>query len=104
MPFGSVGSGQFGTYFIGYASSPDVIEQMLANMFLGKPPASHDRILDFSTAITGGLFFVPSADFLDDPPGAPSSPQTTSEPSDRSTHNDESLRIGGLNSAAGTNP
>ena len=29
----------------------------------------HDRILDFSTAVTGSLFFVPSAGFLDDPPG-----------------------------------
>src|SRR6202042_3584084 len=26
MPFGSVGAGEFGTYFIGYARSPDVIE------------------------------------------------------------------------------
>ena len=30
MPFGRVGAGEFGTYFIGYARSPDVIEQMLA--------------------------------------------------------------------------
>ena len=37
-------------------------------MFIGNPPGNHDRILDFSTAVTGGLFFVPSADFLDDPP------------------------------------
>ena len=37
---------------------------MLRNMFLGKPPASHDRILDFSRAVTGTLFFVPTADFL----------------------------------------
>ena len=32
------------------------------------PPGNHDRILDFSTAVTGCLFFAPSADFLDDPP------------------------------------
>ncbi len=68
MPFGRVSVGEFGTYFIGYARSPDVIEQMLTNMFVGKPPGSYDRILDFSTAVTGNLFFVPSADFLDDPP------------------------------------
>ena len=49
MAFGAVGSQEFGTYFIGYAATPSVIEQMLRNMFLGKPPASHDRILDFST-------------------------------------------------------
>jgi putative iron-dependent peroxidase len=68
MPFGRVGSREFGTYFIGYARSPDVIEEMLRNMFIGKPAGNHDRILDFSTAVTGNLFFVPSGDFLDDPP------------------------------------
>ena len=66
MAFGAVGSQEFGTYFIGYAATPSVIEEMLRNMFLGKPPASHDRILDFSRAVTGTLFFVPTADFLDD--------------------------------------
>ncbi len=71
MPFGTVGSGEFGTYFIGYARTPTVTERMLERMFLGDPPASHDRILDFSTAVTGSLFFVPSADFLDDPPDPP---------------------------------
>jgi putative iron-dependent peroxidase len=47
---------------------------MLANMFIGNPPGNTDRILDFSTATTGGLFFAPSADFLDDPPGPPGPP------------------------------
>jgi putative iron-dependent peroxidase len=68
MPFGRVGAGEFGTYFIGYARTPDVIEQMLRNMFLGTPDAAHDRVLDVSTALTGTLFFVPSAGFLADPP------------------------------------
>ncbi len=71
MPFGRVGAGEFGTYFIGYASNPDVIEQMLSNMFIGDPPGNTDRLLDFSTALTGNLFFVPSGDFLDDPPAGP---------------------------------
>ena len=66
MPFGRVGAEEFGTYFIGYARTPNVIEEMLANMFVGKPPGNHDRLLDFSSAVTGNLFFVPSADFLDD--------------------------------------
>jgi porphyrinogen peroxidase len=70
MPFGRVGTGEFGTYFIGYARTPAVIEQMLTNMFVGSPPGTTDRILDFSTAVTGTLFFVPSSDFLDDPPDA----------------------------------
>jgi putative iron-dependent peroxidase len=65
MPFGEVGKGNSGTYFIGYARSPRTIEQMLENMFIGKPPGNYDRILDFSRAVTGTLFFVPTADFLD---------------------------------------
>jgi porphyrinogen peroxidase len=71
MPFGSPGRGEYGTYFIGYAATPEVTEQMLANMFLGRPPASHDRILDFSTAVTGCLFFAPAQDFLGDLPAPP---------------------------------
>jgi porphyrinogen peroxidase len=71
MPFGAVGRGEFGTYFIGYARSPSVTERMLERMFLGDPQASHDRILDFSTAVTGTLFFVPSVDFLDNLPDPP---------------------------------
>jgi porphyrinogen peroxidase len=68
VPFGRLGDGEFGTYFIGYAAAPDVIEEMLRNMFVGKPPGNYDRILDFSTAATGTLFFVPSADFLENLP------------------------------------
>ena len=74
MPFGSAGRGEFGTYFAGYAASPGVTEQMLANMFIGDPPGNYDRILDFSAAVSGGLFFVPSADFLRHPPGPPGLP------------------------------
>jgi putative iron-dependent peroxidase len=71
MPFGSIGKGEYGTYFIGYSRSPRVTEQMLENMFIGRPPGNYDRILDFSTAVTGGLFFVPTATFLDDVADAP---------------------------------
>lgn len=71
MPFGEVGADEFGTYFIGYARTPAVIEEMLQNMFIGKPPGNTDRILDFSTAVTGNLFFVPTVELLEDPP-APS--------------------------------
>jgi porphyrinogen peroxidase len=74
MPFGSLGAGQFGTYFIGYAATPSVTELMLQHMFIGDPPGNYDRILDFSTATTGALFFVPTADFLDDPPPLPGEP------------------------------
>ncbi|NJC70021.1 Dyp-type peroxidase [Planosporangium thailandense] len=71
MPFGEAGRGEFGTYFIGYARTPTVTERMLERMFLGDPPARHDRILDFSTPVTGSLFFVPSNNFLDNLPDPP---------------------------------
>jgi porphyrinogen peroxidase len=77
MPFGDVGRAEFGTYYISYAASPTVTEQMLTNMFIGNPPGNTDRILDFSTAVTGGLFFAPSADFLDNLPDPPSSSTTS---------------------------
>ncbi|WP_199259000.1 Dyp-type peroxidase [Paracoccus binzhouensis] len=64
MPFGSPARGEFGTYFIGYAREPGRIETMLRNMFIGDPPGNYDRILDVSTAVTGGLFFVPAAAML----------------------------------------
>ena len=65
MPFGRPTQGEFGTYFIGYSKSPSTIELMLQNMFVGRPPGNYDRLLDFSRAVTGNLFFVPSATFLE---------------------------------------
>ena len=65
MPFGRAGTAEFGTYFIGYARSPRTIEKMLENMFVGNPPGNYDRLLDFSRAMTGNLFFVPTATFLE---------------------------------------
>jgi porphyrinogen peroxidase len=59
MPFGSLGAGEFGTYFIGYAATPSVTELMLQHMFLGNPPGNYDRILDFSSAVTGTLSSCP---------------------------------------------
>jgi len=95
MPFGRVGTGEFGTYFIGYAADPDVTEQMLRNMFIGNPPGNHDRILDFSTAVTGTLFFVPSADLLDE---LPDPPGTSSDEPAAPEAGDASLGIGSLRS------
>ena len=94
MPFGELGKGEFGTYFIGYSRKPEVTEQMLRNMFLGDPPGNTDRILDFSTAVTGGLFFSPTVDFLDDPPPLPSAPAAA--PAVLKTSADGSLAIGSL--------
>jgi len=65
MPFGHVGTAEYGTYFIGYSRTPATIELMLQNMFIGRPEGNYDRILDVSTAVTGGLFFVPPAPLLE---------------------------------------
>lgn len=65
MPFGNVSKGEFGTYFIGYCSTAARTEKMLTNMFIGNPPGNYDRILDFSTAVSGSLYFCPSQTFLD---------------------------------------
>jgi porphyrinogen peroxidase len=65
MPFGNAARGEFGTYFIGYCRTPRTLEQMLENMFVGRPPGNYDRLLDFSRAVTGSLFFAPSATFLE---------------------------------------
>ena len=103
MPFGQAGSGEFGTYFIGYSRSPRTIEQMLENMFVGRPPGNYDRILDFSRAVTGNLFFVPTATFLEDltedgsAVPVPSAVAPAPEPMAAVPHeSDGSLRIGSL--------
>jgi putative iron-dependent peroxidase len=102
MPFGRVAEKEFGTYFIGYARSPRTIETMLDNMFIGRPPGNYDRLLDFSIARTGNLFFVPSATFLDnvagDEPAAaspdkPAAPAPEPAPAERRAG---SLNIGSL--------
>lgn len=64
MPFGAPGKAEYGTYFIGYSARLWVTERMLERMFVGVPPGKHDQILDFSTPVTGGTFFVPSLDVL----------------------------------------
>ena len=111
MPFGDVGKGEFGTYFIGYARSPRRIEQMLENMFVGRPPGNYDRLLDFSRALTGTLFFVPSATFLDNvvPESVsasigihtPKEQQAADKPPSSSLPSDGSLGIGSLKKEAG---
>src|ERR1700761_899282 len=103
MPFGRPGHGEFGTYFIGYSRTPRITEIMLQNMFVGNPPGTYDRLLDFSRAVTGNLFFVPSSTFLDnvgnDGPAAASATAETSgaAPSQPAAPSrDGSLGIGSL--------
>jgi putative iron-dependent peroxidase len=95
MPFGSVGKGEYGTYFIGYSRSPATTELMLQNMFVGCPAGNYDRILDVSEAITGSLFFVPSAPLLESLAGV----ADTEEPGPPVRSG--SLNIGSLRGASG---
>src|SRR6185437_10536365 len=104
MPFGEVGKDEFGTYFIGYARSPQRIEKMLENIFIGNPPGTYDHLLDFSRAVTGGLFFVPTATFLDDitPEARPATGAEVKEAEAPRTNarSDGSLGIGSLKTKA----
>jgi porphyrinogen peroxidase len=102
MAFGQAGQGEFGTYFIGYSRSPRIIELMLENMFVGRPPGNYDRLLDVSRAVTGNLFFVPTASFLEEvvpeaTPGSGPPPTARFQPSQsNSPVSDGSLGIGSL--------
>jgi len=101
MPFGSVAQAEFGTYFIGYSRSPSTIEKMLENMFIGRPPGNYDRLLDFSRAVTGNLFFAPTVTFLESvadgqPEAARASAEPAGEASRPTREPDGSLGIGSL--------
>ena len=65
MPFANVSKHEFGTYFIGYASTFSTTRKMLEAMFIGTEEGNYDRLLDFSTAVTGTLFFIPTFDMLE---------------------------------------
>ncbi|MFC9996154.1 Dyp-type peroxidase [Nocardia sp. NPDC127526] len=96
MPFGSVKDGEFGTYYIAYAASPSVPEKMLERMFLGSDEAAYDRILDFSTAVTGTLFFTPPEGFFDALPDAPAAAEVRESPATNGVVTSGSLGIGTL--------
>ena len=99
MPYGSPGDGRYGTYFIGYARSPATIEQMLVNMFVGSPEGNYDRLLDFSTAMTGTLFFVPAVPLLESLGAAPATTAEAAPPARPVPPG--SLSIGSLKGAPG---
>jgi putative iron-dependent peroxidase len=80
---------------------------MLVNMFIGRPPGNYDRLLDYVRVVTGTLFFVPSATFLEDVPTEMAAPSTSAAnpneskveeaPKSRLSSPDGSLGIGSLN-------
>lgn len=60
VPFSDPAKNITGTYFIGYSKDFAITNRMLTNMF-----TKSDRLLDFSTPITGNLFFIPSKTTLE---------------------------------------
>ncbi|MGW5522037.1 Dyp-type peroxidase [Gordonia sp. NPDC003950] len=100
MPYGDVsGAGEAGTYYIAYSAGPDVTEEMLRKMFIGDPPGNYDRLLDFTTAVTGSQFFTPTTDFLDDLPAAP-----LAEAADEDDHPADTARTGEPTTPSATRP
>ena len=98
MPFGNSAADEYGTYFIGYSRDPGTTEQMLQNMFVGRPAGNYDRILDFSTALTGSLFFVPSLSLLESL--SEIQPASDSATAARPAKTSQSLGIGSLREAS----
>lgn len=100
MPFGNISESEYGTFYIAYSNDPAVQEIMLHRMFIGDPPGNTDRILDFSTATTGNLFFVPSIDFINNTPGVPQAPTVSNEQMEQFEEDWENPPY----DSAGTNP
>ena len=62
LPYGT--TSEHGLYFVAYGSSPTPFRKMLRRMVMDDAGAPHDRLLDFTRAVTGASFFAPSVDFL----------------------------------------
>ena len=62
MPYGT--TSENGLYFVAYGASPAPFRKMLERMVLSAGDGHHDRLLDFTRAVTGCAFFAPSADWL----------------------------------------
>jgi len=61
-PWGTVR--EAGLYFAAYTKSLDVFDLMLARMMGTTGDGLHDRLMEFTRAVTGATFFVPSMETL----------------------------------------
>jgi putative iron-dependent peroxidase len=61
-PWGTVR--EAGLYFAAYTKSIDVFDSMLARMMGTTGDGLHDRLMEFSRAVTGATFFVPSIETI----------------------------------------
>lgn len=62
LPYGM--TGEHGLYFVAYCASPEPFHTMLRNMITRDGAGHHDHLMNFTKAVTGASFFVPSQDFL----------------------------------------
>jgi len=62
LPYGT--TGENGLYFVAYGRTPSIFRKMLERMVFADEGGHYDRLLDFTTPVTGASFFVPSLDFL----------------------------------------
>jgi putative iron-dependent peroxidase len=62
MPYGN--SIENGTYFIGFAKSPEVIDSALRKMIIADSQGQYDHLLDYTRALTGVIYFAPPRCFM----------------------------------------
>lgn len=58
VPYGTVR--EHGLYFIAFSADPSRYDRMLARMFGTTGDGLHDRLIDFSRAVSGAYYFAPS--------------------------------------------
>ncbi|MGE5475053.1 MAG: Dyp-type peroxidase [Bacteroidales bacterium] len=64
LPYGGA-SGEKGLYFVAYCADPAPFRRMLEAMVLSDGAGHHDRLLDFTRAVTGASFFTPAVEALE---------------------------------------
>jgi porphyrinogen peroxidase len=64
VPFGTVTT--HGLYFVGFSADPARYGLMLARMFGLAEDGEHDRLTEFSRPVSGGYYFAPSLNALNE--------------------------------------
>jgi len=64
VPYGSVQ--EQGLYFLAFSAEPSRYLRMLSRMFGAAGDGLHDRLTDFSRPVSGGLYFAPSLNALNE--------------------------------------
>jgi porphyrinogen peroxidase len=64
VPYGTVA--EHGLYFVAFSADRERFDQMLERMFGVSGDGSHDRLTEFSRPISGGYYFAPSLNALEE--------------------------------------